>query len=97
MINLSVFDNLISFLSDLLYKIIPKNKITIIEKNDPVTLSDAKNNVALGEGTMSNITRGRLNIAFGYNALASTTIGNNNVALGAEALYSNTTGIAGRK
>ena len=52
MLNLSVFDNLIIFLSDLLYKIIPKNKITIIEKNDPVTLSDAKNNVFINKKTL---------------------------------------------
>ena len=55
MISLSAFDNLIRFLSDLLYKIIPKNKITIIEKNDPVTLSDAKNNVFINKKNIVNV------------------------------------------
>ena len=55
MLNLSVLDNFISFLIDFLYKIIDKNKIIIIEKNDPVTLIDDKNNVFINNKNIVNL------------------------------------------
>ena len=51
-----------------------------------------KHNVAIGAGTMYNLTSGSYNTALGQDALYSSTSGSYNVALGRHALYDNVTG-----